>query len=785
MPLPSVRVRSVSTTRRADPCRDRARRRARRRRSGSRSARRPTSMLRTIRPPCRPDLGVEQARDRAAADERARPCRPRSRAAPRPSRRSPSARRGRAACRSRTLLAGGSPAATIRSGPRCTSTSTSPCSGLLARVDAGLAGGVALADADVEARHVEAAVDERRVDASALQPRHALAVQAPRGEAQLGVDRRRASSRPPSGAAGAGRSPPAATADRAAPAARPASAAQVGQARPIRSSAGRARGRARSPRVQLSSPARSVAPSAAVRDRRARSRPGSPCSVAGARRSRFASRRDAARGAPRTARATAPRARRGHRRADRGRCRRAGRRSRGGRRPRSRCAARAETSGRSRAKVSTSPVVASIANGTPRQCRESSSRVGNASAPASRGRAGAARAVDRTPALARLASRSSSSRSCRKRTARALAVDREHLEAARPAIVGPAQAPVAQAVGAALEIDLAVAQHHELDHRPLLAQAPPREHRRRRWRARRTAGVESAQGALSMRTPRKWTTGCSDAGERHPHRVEVDRAPRAVRSGGGRSAAPATTAGADGASTQDAAIAARPRTAPPGHERGQRRLLAVVRTTRRRPQRRHRRTIARAEPMAEPGKPQTNADPGARPSPDAAGEQRRRRADAALLRDDDEDPWRHAPVAPVDEDPLKSLAPRGRHGRATVTGADRATSPTKPDPAPERPRRRRQPGQAAPDGRFAAPGSPWPARSSSRAPSWPPGGSRRLARAAPRLAPVLRDARLFFSSSVRSTTLLAGAAPSLLERRHLLGLAGLDALRREGVDRRA
>ena len=49
-----VRVRSVSTTRRADPRRRRGAGRAPRRRSGSRSARRRASMLRTILPPCRP-----------------------------------------------------------------------------------------------------------------------------------------------------------------------------------------------------------------------------------------------------------------------------------------------------------------------------------------------------------------------------------------------------------------------------------------------------------------------------------------------------------------------------------------------------------------------------------------------------------------------------------------------------------------------------------------------------------------------------------------------------------
>ncbi len=72
----------------------------------------------------------------------------------------------------------------------------------------------------------------------------------------------------------------------------------------------------------------------------------------------------------------------------------------------------------------------------------------------------------------------------------------------------------------------------------------------------------------------------------------------------------------------------------------------------------------RDRPMAEPGKPQAGADPGARPSPAPTSSG----APAAQPADDDEDPWRHPPVAPRDEDPLKSL---GRAISEPVTGASR------------------------------------------------------------------------------------------------------------------
>jgi hypothetical protein len=63
-------------------------------------------------------------------------------------------------------------------------------------------------------------------------------------------------------------------------------------------------------------------------------------------------------------------------------------------------------------------------------------------------------------------------------------------------------------------------------------------------------------------------------------------------------------------------------------------------------------------PIAEPGKPRAGADVGG--TSHSAG------ADAGAEGDDDEEPWRHPPVAPRDEDPLKSL---GRSVSETVTGA--------------------------------------------------------------------------------------------------------------------
>ena len=80
----------------------------------------------------------------------------------------------------------------------------------------------------------------------------------------------------------------------------------------------------------------------------------------------------------------------------------------------------------------------------------------------------------------------------------------------------------------------------------------------------------------------------------------------------------------------------------------------------------------RARPVAEPGKPQTHADPGARPSPVPTSSA----VPATHTADDDEDPWRHPPVAPRDEGPLKSL---GRAISEPVTGAT-DDKPAKPKP---------------------------------------------------------------------------------------------------------
>jgi hypothetical protein len=80
----------------------------------------------------------------------------------------------------------------------------------------------------------------------------------------------------------------------------------------------------------------------------------------------------------------------------------------------------------------------------------------------------------------------------------------------------------------------------------------------------------------------------------------------------------------------------------------------------------------RQPPSAGPATKPGGSD--AAPSTGATGTDRRANAD-----DDDEDEWRHEPVAPVDErNPLKSL------GRAIV---DVATSRSGPAPKPKRPDR--------------------------------------------------------------------------------------------------
>ena len=80
----------------------------------------------------------------------------------------------------------------------------------------------------------------------------------------------------------------------------------------------------------------------------------------------------------------------------------------------------------------------------------------------------------------------------------------------------------------------------------------------------------------------------------------------------------------------------------------------------------------RRQPSAHPATKPSGSD--AATSTDATETDRRANAD-----DDDEDQWRHEPVAPVDErNPLKSL------GRAI---ADVATSGSEPAPKPKRPDR--------------------------------------------------------------------------------------------------
>ena len=68
-------------------------------------------------------------------------------------------------------------------------------------------------------------------------------------------------------------------------------------------------------------------------------------------------------------------------------------------------------------------------------------------------------------------------------------------------------------------------------------------------------------------------------------------------------------------------------------------------------------------PMVEPGKRPTGGDVGGKGAAPDAGAQRED--------DEDEDEWRHEPVAPVDEpNPLKSL---GQAVGETVTGSNRDT----------------------------------------------------------------------------------------------------------------
>jgi hypothetical protein len=75
---------------------------------------------------------------------------------------------------------------------------------------------------------------------------------------------------------------------------------------------------------------------------------------------------------------------------------------------------------------------------------------------------------------------------------------------------------------------------------------------------------------------------------------------------------------------------------------------------------------SRDKPMAEPGKQQAGeAKPAAAPSR-PAGAPASGAGPAAEGYDDDDEPWRHPPVAPRDESPLKSL---GRSVSDAVTGS--------------------------------------------------------------------------------------------------------------------
>jgi hypothetical protein len=77
-------------------------------------------------------------------------------------------------------------------------------------------------------------------------------------------------------------------------------------------------------------------------------------------------------------------------------------------------------------------------------------------------------------------------------------------------------------------------------------------------------------------------------------------------------------------------------------------------------------------PLAEPGKRQSGSDAGGMP---AAADARAAAKTPPAARpgggagkpgwEDDDEPWRHAPVAPKDENPLKSF---GRSISETVTG---------------------------------------------------------------------------------------------------------------------
>ena len=135
----------------------------------------------------------------------------------------------------------------------------------------------------------------------------------------------------------------------------------------------------------------------------------------------------------------------------------------------------------------------------------------------------------------------------------------QHLVAARPARSGLAEAPVAQAVGTALQIDFAVAKDDRAPRpRPLLAQAPPREHED----GLAEDGERPARiGPWRVLDPNAAEVNrrLQSAGKRHPHRVEVDVPSRAGGQYADRRAVRATTAEATSASTPSTATTPRTR----------------------------------------------------------------------------------------------------------------------------------------------------------------------------------------------------------------------------------
>ena len=366
MPLPTVRVRSVSTTRvrivaaprSTSSDRDGAAHRDRlgaRERCCARSGRPASPISASSRLEIVPPLS-----------ERAHASRRRSRAAPRPNRRSPSAPPGRATRRSEAFLAGALAGSNARSGRRA-DVELDVGVQRLARACRRSALPTAWPSAMPTSKRDTLSWPSTN-DASTCGRSAATAARSAcrrrAAEAQVGIDaarergdRREAARMPPR------RSPPARP--RARPTVRSARERSADRrGRSTRSSAERARRSRCSPRVQPSSPARSVAPMRAFAKRQrvaARRRP----SASPATRDRPSHRVDAAAIDERRQRRERRRREgdRGHRRAARGRCRRAGRRQ-SSRAPPAVTESRAARNVRpvSR-KVSTGPVAALTLNG--------------------------------------------------------------------------------------------------------------------------------------------------------------------------------------------------------------------------------------------------------------------------------------------------------------------------------------------------------------------------------------------------------------------------------------